>query len=657
VNFARLVATVLMALILGSNAALLPVSHAAGAVPASSDEDTLQRQTIDPDDLATYVDALFAEHMEEYGIPGAAFAMVSGQEILLTRSYGLANQDAQIPVDAQTTLFDIGSVTKLFTATAAMQVAEQGLIDLDTDVNEYITGFQVPDTYAEPVTMRHLLTHTAGFEDRFFLGMVAPSDDERQPLGENLAEHLPPRVRPPGEVFDYNNFGTTLAGHVVESVSGQPFEEYVSEHILQPLGMTRSGFTIPPEYQGDMALAYGGFTSEVEELEPWPLNHLPAGGLRTTAVEASAFMLAHLNGGEYQGNRILDADSVDEMHTVQFRPHPAVSGIGLGFSEHQVEDRRGIQHAGDWVGTAAILYLLPDEQVGIFAAYNSGAGALARTKLVEALLEQYFPVAVFNGEPAADATDRMPMFAGNYRLLRQDRHTFLRLPSMLFNVSMEVRAEPDGTLMTVMSRSPLFPEALVPDTRWVETEPGVFREVNGTSTMAFDLDNDGNPGRLHIYWPQGFTMDRVAWYQSTTFHVGTLLLLVVIMLVAAIGWPATALYRRLRHRGSQPSAALRAARHLGGMASLIILVFLVAFLLFFAIDTVGLLQAPPLLTALLILPFAAVILTMLLVYAVARLWFSSEGTIPGRIYHTVITMALLAFIPVLYYWGLLGFNY
>lgn len=611
----------------------------------------------DPSDLATFVDALFAEHMAEYDIPGAAFVMVQDGEIIVTRGYGEADVERGIAVDPERTLFDVGSVTKLFTATAVMQLVEQGLVDLDTDVNTFLTEVQVPDTYDEPVTLRHLLTHTAGFEDRLFLGMVAPSADERQPLGENLDQHLPPRVRPPGEVIDYSNFGITLAGHVVEAVSGQRFDEYVTEHILRRLGMSRSGFDVAPEYAGDVAVSYGGFGADVQELETWHLNHLPAGGLRMTVTEAAAFMLAHLNGGEHGGSRILSAESVDAMHTTQFRSHPAVSGVGLGFFEHEVEGRRAVLHGGDWVGTAAMLYLLPDEGVGVFAAYNSGAGALARTKLVEALLERYFPVPVFDGSPAPGAAERAEMFDGNYRLLRQDRHTFLQLPAMLLNITMRVSAEDDGTLVTEMSRSPLFPEPLLPDARWVETEPGVFREVGGTNTLAFDIDADGDPGRMHVYWPQPFSFNRVAWHQSTGFQLGLLLAFVAVLLVAAIGWPARALYRRIRRREDSSTATARRARLLGGLASVLMLVFLIGFLLFFAIDTVGLLQAPPLLTALLVLPLIGTALTIALVVYVARLWMRSEGSVARRVYDSVIALALVGLVPYLYYWGLLGFNY
>jgi CubicO group peptidase (beta-lactamase class C family) len=616
-----------------------------------------QMADVDAGDLTAFVDALFAEHMAEYSIPGAAFTFVQGNEIVLTRAYGEADRERDIAVDTERTLFDIGSVTKLFTATAVMQLVEQGRVDLHADVNDYLTDVRVPATYPEPVTLAHLLTHTAGFEDRLFLGMVAPSAEERQPLGDNLSQHLPPRVRPPGEVIDYSNYGITLAGHVVEAVSGQAFDEYVRDNILQPLGMARSGFDVPPELEADMARPYGNFGAEFELLKPWHLNHLPAGGLRTTATEAAAFMLAHLNDGVHDGVRILDAATVAEMQATQFRSHPAVSGVGYGFFEQQVEGRRGVQHAGDWVGTAAILYLLPNEGVGIFAAYNSGDGALARTKLVEALLERYFPVPVFDGSPAPGAAERVGKFEGNYRLLRQDRHTFLQLPAMVLNMTMRVSADDDGTLRTEMARIPLFPEPLLPDARWVETEPGVFRELGGTNTLAFDIDADGDPGRMHIYWPQPLSFNRVSWYQSTGFQIGLLLGFVAVLLVAAIGWPARSLYRRIHRREDAATETGRRVQLLGGLASVLMLVFLIGFLLFFAIDTVGLLQAPPLLTALLVLPLIGTALTIALVVYVARLWVRSEGSVARRVYDTVVALALAGLVPYLYYWGLLGFNY
>ena len=157
--------------------------------------------------------------------------------MLFTRGYGKADVKNDEPVVADETLFRIASTSKLFTATAVMQLVEQGKVDLDTDVNDYLKDVKVPDTYpGRPVTLRGLLTHTAGFEEHF-TGSEARTAAEVVPLGKYLAEDMPARVRPPGEITSYSNYGMALAGHVVEEVSGESFDRYVKENIFNPLGM------------------------------------------------------------------------------------------------------------------------------------------------------------------------------------------------------------------------------------------------------------------------------------------------------------------------------------------------------------------------------------------------------------------------------------
>ncbi len=199
---------------------------------------------IDPADLESFFDDFFDRSMEELNIPGAAVVVVKDGEILFSEGYGFADLEQQIPVDPANTVMRVASVSKLFTATAAMQLVEQGLLDLNTDVNVYLTALQIPEDYSEPVTLHQLLTHTAGFEGRF-IGTMTRSPDELLPLGEYLKGNVPKRVLEPGSVHSYSNYSFALTGQLVEEVTGMPFAQYVDENILQPLGMSRSTFEQP----------------------------------------------------------------------------------------------------------------------------------------------------------------------------------------------------------------------------------------------------------------------------------------------------------------------------------------------------------------------------------------------------------------------------
>ena len=199
---------------------------------------------IDREELEAFADQFFPRQMKKLHIPGVSFVLVQDGEIVLAKGYGDADLETGSPISPDTTVMRIGSISKLFVATAVMQLVEQGKLDLDTDINQYLTAFQVQDTFGEPVTLAQLLTHTAGFEDPPYESYTDPG--LVRPLGAYLAESMPPRTEPPGETHRYSNHGYALAAYVVEQVSGQPFDQYVSEQILQPLGMSQQRLSPRP---------------------------------------------------------------------------------------------------------------------------------------------------------------------------------------------------------------------------------------------------------------------------------------------------------------------------------------------------------------------------------------------------------------------------
>jgi CubicO group peptidase (beta-lactamase class C family) len=199
---------------------------------------------IETGDLETFTDELITRQLDEYHIAGAVVSIVQDGKIELTRGYGYANIEEQIPVTPDETIFRIGSAGKLFTWTAVMQLVEQGKIDLDTDINTYLPDFKIPDTFPEPITMLNLLSHTAGFEERT-TGTESRGPEEIISLHEYLSRYMPDRVRPAGELITYSNYGTALAGYIVEAVSGMPFEKYIERYLFSPLSMAHSTFRQP----------------------------------------------------------------------------------------------------------------------------------------------------------------------------------------------------------------------------------------------------------------------------------------------------------------------------------------------------------------------------------------------------------------------------
>jgi CubicO group peptidase (beta-lactamase class C family) len=649
--------TRLRPLVAGALAAALLLGSA-GAVAADDAPvaDATEPAALDLDALRAHVDRTVAAAMDEHAIPGGVFVLAADGDLAIARGYGHTGLDRQTPVDPARTRFDIGSVGKLVTATAVMQQVEQGRLELHEDVTTYLEDVEVPATYGAPVTAAHLLTHTAGFAERFMVGMWASGPGEAEPLAESLARLAPGRIRPPGVAHQYNNYGMALAGHLVETVTGRTFEEYVHEHVLEPLGMMNTTYGRPAAGAVDVT-PHAALTGPTTALEPEYVNLLPAGGLWTTGADVAAFMLAHVGGGEHAGSRILEPATVAEMQASQFAPHPDVPGIGYGFFQ---DHRGGVQHGGGWVGTGAHLYLRPDLGIGLFAAFNHSDGALVAPTLLHDVADRFLPPPAADGParavpvttPTAATNAPSGAYAGAYRWNRHDRTSFASLFSVMEIARMRVVEHADGSLTTRMT-----PHPYVPETRWVPAEPGVFVDPRTGNVLGFDLDEHGAATGLHVLGAQLFSMERTAWHQSPVTIFAALVTVVLALLAAAVAWPLGAARRRWRREGAVAPTTWRRLRRLSGSTAGLGVLFVVGLAGHFAIDMPGVLQAGPGLRLLLWLPLVVAAATAGLTVLLLGAWRRREGSLAGRLYHSGVLVALLAFLPLLLELRLLGFHY
>ncbi|MCK5642344.1 MAG: beta-lactamase family protein, partial [Gammaproteobacteria bacterium] len=193
--------------------------------------------------LESFFDTQIPLLMDKYNLVGYTMGFGLDDEII-TRGYGFSDLEKQIVVDSENTLFRAGSISKLFTWTAVMQLVEQGKIDLNADINNYLEALQIPNTYQQPITMLHLMSHTPGFED-ILIGLFTKDWNQKESLYESLIKQIPKRIRPPGTEVSYSNYGTMLAGYIVEQVSGISFDEYIEQKIFKPLGMDMATFRQP----------------------------------------------------------------------------------------------------------------------------------------------------------------------------------------------------------------------------------------------------------------------------------------------------------------------------------------------------------------------------------------------------------------------------
>src|SRR5437868_7764795 len=317
-----------------------PPAKVPAVAPQPSPAPALTRQ-----DFEAFLDALIPSQLQNRDIAGAVVSVVKDGQVLFVKGYGYADVEAKKPVTADQTLFRPGSISKVFSATAVMQLVEQGELDLDRDVNEYL-DFAIPKTYPEPVTLRRLLTHTAGFEETLKNLFVAHESDLK-PLRTYLINQMPQRIFPTGKVVSYSNYGFTVAGYIVERVTGEKFERYIDNHILKPLRMTNSTFdqSLPVALTPQMSQGYLAAGKKPRDFEF--VQAAPAGALSTTAADMTRFMLAFLQDGTVDGVAILKPETVRQMENRQFELHPMINGLGLPFMEYWMSPVRVIGHGGD----------------------------------------------------------------------------------------------------------------------------------------------------------------------------------------------------------------------------------------------------------------------------------------------------------------------
>jgi CubicO group peptidase (beta-lactamase class C family) len=525
-------------------------------------------------DLAAFFDGLVPHALSRAGIPGAAVAIVKDGQILFARGYGYADLAERRPVQADATLFRQGSVSKLFTWTAVMQLIEQGKLELDADVNRYL-DFKIPATRGRAITLQHLLTHTAGFED-MAASVAYPSANQLVPLGQHLRTHIPERIFAPGERIAYSNYGNALAGYIVERVSGEPFADYVRKHILEPLGMSRSTFEQPLPQALVPMMAHGYESISKSEPEPFAYVQIaPAGALSATVTDMAHFAIAHLQGGRFGDGRILREETVDLMHARHYEVAPGTPGFAFGFWEARRNGWRMLGHSGDVGSFHTNLYLVPEAGYGIVTQLN-GTGEygrkrgsdIVRSEIIEAFMDRYLP-----GEIAAQptiATQRADAerVVGYYRSTRRNE-SMTKFMAVVQDDD-EITALPDGTIEI----STRLQASGVPK-RWREVAPLSYRDINGESLLSFVTDRQG---RVR-YWvsddyPPAMVFERLDGLRGMGLLKPLFLLSCVTVVVTAVSGLVSLVRRRAKVNATSDGKALKGwalARSAYGVQVLVLL--------------------------------------------------------------------------------------
>ncbi|WP_201295506.1 serine hydrolase domain-containing protein [Luteimonas sp. 9C] len=518
--------------------AAAPVDAAGAVAPAMVTPDGAPALTAA--DAEAWLDGFVPYALAAGDIAGAVVVVVKDGEVLVQKGYGHADVAARTPVDPAATLFRPGSVSKLFTWTAVMQLVEQGKLDLDADVNQYL-DFEIPARDGTPVTLRQAMTHTTGFEEQI-RALITADPDEITPLGDALKYWVPERIHVPGATPAYSNYATALAGYIVERVSGESFDDYIERHIFQPLGMDRSSFRQPLRAPLLANMSKGYATASDGEAKPYEFISLaPAGSLASTGADMGRFMIAHLQDGALGDARILRADTARQMHSTAQASIGPLNRMMLGFYETSVNGHRAISHGGDTQWFHSDLQLFLDDGIGLFVSMNSsgrdGATGHIRNALSRGFADRYLPgtPARTPGVPEADAKAHAQQIAGTYTSSRRPDSNFVSLANMLGPV--KVVANADGTITVAMATG-----ASGAPKQWREIAPYVWQDRDSTDRLAADVV-DGRVVRFTMepYAPI-MVFERISAWRALSMPL--LVASLVVLLLTVLAWPVSALVRR-----------------------------------------------------------------------------------------------------------------
>jgi CubicO group peptidase (beta-lactamase class C family) len=491
-------------------------------------------------DAEAWLDGYFPYALHAADIAGAVVVIVKDGQVLLEKGYGYADYGRSIPVDPKSTLFRWGSTSKLFTWTAVMQLVEQGKLDLDADVNQYL-DFKIPPREGKPITMRNIMTHTAGFEERL-QGLIGIGADGVEPLDRFLKQYVPSRIFAPGETPAYSNYAAALAGYIVARVSGMPFDDYMDQHLFEPLQMPNSTFRqpLPERLKRQLSAGYQAASLPANSFEI--VGPAPAGSLTSTGDDMSHFMIAHLQNGRYGSEQILKPGTAEQMHDTALTLLPQVNRMLLGFYEDNYDGHRVIAHGGDTQWFHSDMHLFIDDGVGLLVSVNSvgkdGAAQEVRSQLFHEFADRYLPGPTADGKvDAKTSAEHARMIAGRYSVSRRAESSFVSL--LYLSLQATVADNGDGTISVSSAASP----SGVP-LRWREIAPLVWRAEHGKDLLAARVEDGrvvrfafGEESPIEVY-------DRTPWPKSAGWWLPVIAISVVALLLTTLAWPASALIRR-----------------------------------------------------------------------------------------------------------------
>jgi CubicO group peptidase (beta-lactamase class C family) len=513
----------------------VPPSEEPTTPPAATDAKTVATTPppaaypLEKADLEAFFDGIVPLQLERSDVAGATVLVMKDGQVLLKKGYGYSDLKKKQPVDPDTTMFRLASISKLFTWVSVMQLAEQGKLDIDADVNSYL-DFQIAPAFGKPITLRNLMTHTGGFEE--VLHDIIMTDPKIAPtLRDFLIRNQPVRMYPPGEIPAYSNYGVGLAGYIVQRVSAEPFEQYVSEHIFIPLGMKHSSFNQPMTAELAPSVSDGYHADTEKPAIGFEIfNPAPAGGVSSSASDMGRFAMALLNGGELDGHRILKPETRDLMWTPQFQASKDLPPLCMGFYEAWRNNLHYLGHNGDLIAFHSMFEMEPKEKLVFFVSYNSaGSGSQTRPEILDDFTDRYFP-AYTRPSFQTFPIEELKQIEGHYMVTRRADSTKLAIGNP--SGQSVAKVDKDGVL-TIDTAKDLRGH----NRKWKPIGKDIWQQEDEQTHVFAIRDASGKIVRLAIDFA-GIQFQRVPWYENKTFvgfsaafSVAVLLFVVIASLV------------------------------------------------------------------------------------------------------------------------------
>jgi CubicO group peptidase (beta-lactamase class C family) len=486
-------------------------------------------------DLEPWLDGFMGNALRVNEVQGAVVVVIKDGKIIAQKGYGYSDAAKRTPVDPQNTVFRVASISKLFVWTSIMQLVEQGKIDLDADINTYL-DFKIVGMGGKKITVRHLMTHRAGFEDIGKAGFFS-NPALIKPLSSAVKDYVPKRIFAPGSTPAYSNYGATLAGYIVQRVSGMPFETYVERNIFVPLGMAHSTYQqpLPKALQPFMSKGYehAGGTPQPFEL----MNDAPAGALSISTADMVRFMNAHLNAERATDGRLLKPETARLMHRSLVKNFPDLNGMALGFDERNMNGRKVIAHSGDLNLFHSDLSLFIDDGIGVYIAMNSaGNNAMdIRNELLNKFSDRYMPITQSRGTIARDlAKAHLEQVKGAYIMTRRIDTNFARLANLFTEFS--ISGDDKGFLIL---------EGLSKPMRFQEIRPYLWQQVGGKELLSVTM-KDGRPLAMSINMISPIIEFKpVAAFASASILMPAILVAFGILIISIVAWPFGVIAKKL----------------------------------------------------------------------------------------------------------------